>query len=321
MDIHTREVKFEPTIDKAIKLLQISDQDFPENFKLSGSQLYQEHLYPSDIDMREHIYGCCNIDEVLNEFYNELRENILKIVKEYPNVLFGDFKAGEINETPIRWSPYEILKGFKEDLQISIIDALKQPAIVKLDIYIWNGIRYLEASNFMILVLKERGKPNVFINGEQPDYVETLIKDISLYTNKGNLFKAIKRLWSVGKALKNNNIVSKINPILSSKWALLYQVKSDIQTYNTIMEKYGTLESSIYYTLKYAVKFLFNEFEDNMERFKYYILEKLSYFVNEPIYQIEDTSLSQLEEIVNNILNNAVENFLEKENIKYQKFF
>jgi hypothetical protein len=260
-------------IAKTISLITFADDAEPV-----GSFAYKI-LFPGDIDIREQITECCNLAHAVHKIANDIR-NLVKNLISQPGYYLADFKAGINKEFDpldygyiLRWNENEILRGYKilpNGIRYTLEEALTDPTIVKLDIWAPVDGRYVEASNFMILVLQHEDGSKELINGPQPDYIESIKADVTHYFSKQylNAFKATKRMFLLAKAYNDTVMLSRIIPLINSGAGAMYQIVSDM---NTLVEMIGNLENRTPYDylykeidnfrtrLSYIHEFQFNE--------------------------------------------------------------
>lgn len=206
-------------------------------------------LYPGDIDVRENIIECCSRREVSQKMAEKIRNMIFNISRT-PGYYFAEFKAGvdsrfmnDREKYVLRWSQQEVIQGFKilpGGIRKTLVDALDDPSIVKLDIWAPVKGRYIEASNFMIIMVEQNGQLTP-LNGDQPDYVDSIKGDIKRYFSDENLnaFKATKRMMLLGKLFNDNTNLSKILPLINSGAGIMYQVLSDMDTISQMTLRLG----------------------------------------------------------------------------------
>lgn len=320
-----RDLQLPSPIQAGIKLLT-----FQENLSLVGSITYKEHLYPADIDAREDIIVCCSVDDAIKKVYAELVKKIKYISSNFPDILFSDFKAGmyfnaDGEEVPIRWLPEDIIRGYvfiskygqAGETKVTLLDALQEDSIVKFDIYVWYQGRYIEMSNFMFIFMESgSGKP-ILINGEQADYLTALLADMQFYYNEGKVFKALKRLWTYSVATNDQKMIELINPLLSSRWAYLYQILADIEAIQDINKKIINkgLNFVRKFTLNYATAQKYNELISRRQQLKEMLLDRASYFITD--YKGE--TIMDLQAYLTDILNTESKKFLKDSGIKVFK--
>jgi hypothetical protein len=229
---------------KAIRLVSFSPQTSP-----IGSFSYKL-AFPGDIDVRETIVECCTKKEALQKIAKDIQNMVLNILKS-PSIYFSEFKAGldyrfpdDRNKYIIRWNSNDVLAGLKVldgGVVKTLVDALDDPTVVKLDIWAPIEGRYVEVSNFMILQMVDKDGNVSFLNGTQPDYVSSIINDIRQFFSPSHLnaFKATKRMMLLANHYKDEEMLKKIVPLIESDAGLLYQIISDLDTISEMVVKLG----------------------------------------------------------------------------------
>ena len=244
-------------VNRAIHLITFNHDTEPV-----GSFAYKL-LYPGDIDMREEIVECCSENDAVKKISIKIR-NMIKNIIEQPGYYLADFKAGLYKGIPLRWNSAEIILGYKivEGNVILFENALKDDTIVKIDIWAPINGRYVELSNFMILIVQDQNGNQYLLNGEQPDYIMSVKKDVVHYfsTEGNNAFKAIKRMMLLAKAYNDNVMLGKILPLINSGAGSLYQVVSDMNTISEMVVKLGNAS---------PYEFLFKEIDEFKSRLSF----------------------------------------------------
>ena len=169
----------------------------------------------------------------------------------------------------LRWSYPEVLKGYKMlpgKIKVPLEIAVIQDSHVKIDeIVLLNG-RFVEVTNFIVkLYTLQPYDPDVELERrleKKHKYLDYIInfdenyKDIKsvkteIHTIHGSLldeieklyfsnmyyspFKMVKRMYSLARQEKNNDILLKLIPIISSNISLMYQIESELDTINSML--------------------------------------------------------------------------------------
>ena len=184
--------------------------------KLIGSSNKKNILYNSDYDLESH-FGTKDKDELLIKIYHHFK-NIFIDAKKDPNIFITDFKCGEVNGEPIRWTYKDILKGYKDGYHF--IDCLKMKSTIKIDeVYLLNGSFVEITDNYYFTIGDHQNYPTPtrkeIIKSIKNDYLQ-LVKD-------GNYYKALKRLFSI-KPTK------KLTDYFNSQIGILNKARSDLDT-------------------------------------------------------------------------------------------
>ena len=289
-------VQFSKNIELGLELLTFGKYD-PENLSLVGSVVYKNQLYAADVDLREQIDLCCSTKDVGEVILRKLRYKASQIHQLFPDFLFSEFKTGD---PPERFGLLEIINMTNNDEAYLTNTIAACKGVTKLDIYVWNGSRYIEMSNFMIVQVLS--PTNEVETCEQPDYIQSLVDDMKFYYQQGNIFKSIKRLWTISLATDNKELFSILDSVISSSLGLLYQIISDINTVEEIDNKFN-LDRTAAVVVKERIDLMLDQLND-----------KIPFVVDEPIYVNFENFKNQRQKL-KTILNEASEEFLKKENI------
>lgn len=147
----------------------------------------------------------------------------------------------------IRWTSNEIIRGFKDltgGLRISLNSALHQKGHIKIDIWAPIDGRYIEVTNFFILVEGDSSNWNdvKFINIPPFDYLNNMRDQITKYASKifFKPFKMAKRMWGLARHFKDERLLDKLTPLFQSNIARLNQINSDIETLTLMFQRINT---------------------------------------------------------------------------------
>lgn len=231
-----------------------------EDMYINGLFIKEEYdyiniLYLSHIDK----VSCCAYDEL---------EEILRLKKV------------------VRWTQQDIINGYvllTGDLKMRLIDAVKFNTSIKIDIWAPINGRYIEITNFFILVAYDKETDTVkLLNYNVTDYVKSMLEQIIKYNTKlfYNPFKMAKRIWGVARETSNITLLNKLTPLFQGDEALLNKIIAEI---DTIIMMYDKLKSLPIETILKQI-----------DEFKL----RISY-----IYKIELDS-NYVDELIDNILNN-----------------
>ena len=228
-------------IKKYVKMITIPDTEVIR----VGSSMIKIQPYFSDVDVMNIIHKKINSEELVKFFIGELKK-LISIIAQEKDMFFSDFKVGGLH-----WTLEQIQQ--EKNGELSLYDACFVKDVIKLDIITPYDGRYLEMSTFFILK-----SINEYINVES-NYFDTfkksLLKDISHYQDS-KPFKAIKRVWSLARILKDSKTLDLLHKLIKSNIALLAQVNADIETLVLLVE----------HKSKYDVEFVLNELDGFRER-------------------------------------------------------
>lgn len=210
-------------------------------------------------------------DPLFIDKINSLYENKLLSNEEY-TLIYDNFPIVDqdnkdiINEIlrqryTLRWTEDELKKGFKileGGVKKSLISALSDFSIIKIDILAPIAGKYTEVTNFFVLVYHDAdgNKHNVnFIE----DYEGTLREVIEKLARKTffNPYKLAKRMWTLSRFMytKTKKQIYKkyleiLTPFLNDKIGILYQIKAESDAIKLLYERshsipYKTIEKQI----------------------------------------------------------------------------
>jgi hypothetical protein len=153
----------------------------------------------------------------------------------------------------LRWSIEDILRGYivKEGKKFMFIDGLTQNSLVKVDVWGYLNSKIVEITNAYFL---SYGTGNKKIEIQSSNSVDTLRSEVEklYYSNMWySPFKMVKRSYALCRQLMDSGeyVVKKGDPLeyilssLSERLAYglsgLYQMKSELDTYLAMLDKYG----------------------------------------------------------------------------------
>jgi len=169
-----------------------------------------------------------------NLISNDEYKKVLKLVKSRLSpYAFYELEHKYLREwCVVRWSLDEMIKGEKKirgGKVLTLAEAITHDTIVKIDIWSKVDERYIEVTNFFLLVAKDRKGKETVINEELKDRMGNLDKDIKKYssTTFRNSLKLAKRYWNKAVWLGDNRTMKKVYPLFRSGAAALNQVAED----------------------------------------------------------------------------------------------
>ena len=139
----------------------------------------------------------------------------------------------EIRFHILRWTPQSILEGVLHyrGHSFGLEDAIGSGGLIKLDMIANIDDRYTELS--MIYDLYVDGK---LITKRPSNIVNSLKEDIEYYNAK-NPFKALKRMFSLARVLKDTKEIKHLVPLMNSDLGRLYQIIGDLTTLHALLER------------------------------------------------------------------------------------
>lgn len=150
-----------------------------------------------------------------------------KILVENPSIEKFLVMKKELRFHLVRWTPEEVLKGtvtLRDGRKMSLEDAFKSPAIIKLDVVAWvQNNRFTDFS--IIYLLRNKGQEINKVDTSRE--IWSIKQDLLYYLETKNYFKASKRLFSLARKSKDMPLVKKLNDMMNSDMGRLYSIISD----------------------------------------------------------------------------------------------
>lgn len=207
--------------------------------------------YPNRVTIRQKITELYQ-NNLLDNLEYSIVDKILNIKSMYLggdeyDVVYYIFRNRKI----VRWSLDEILKGYKMlpgNLKLSLIEALKIKTSVKIDLITFVDGRFVEVTNFFILLEKDESGNYIEINldynfldrNEYRRVYDIQIKNEIEKLYYSNIFyspfKMSKRMWAYSRTFKNFNEIEMLTPLVTGNISLMYQIKSEIDAIIRIFE-------------------------------------------------------------------------------------
>ena len=152
---------------------------------LIGSSNKREILYNSDYDLESHFNA--KKENVLPKIYQHFKK-VFQQAKKDPNVFIVDFKCGEIDGEPIRWTYKDMMKGTKNGYTFA--ECLMMKSTIKLDeIYLLNGSFVDITDNYYFTLGNHQNSPKP----TKKEMIEGIKADAKELVKEGNYYKALKR--------------------------------------------------------------------------------------------------------------------------------
>jgi hypothetical protein len=229
-------------------------------YKLLGSGAIQGVLYKNDYDLMElatYDKNKSHLQHLLKIFQNKFND-----ILSHPDWYITDFKCGEYNDEPLRWSKEDIKRGYKkvDNKKILFTDCILQKATMKLDMAVFSdGVFNEYTENYYIKIGDET-------NYEKDKLLkENILVDISKSAKEqfeeGNLLKYLKRIFSYLQiANKKKQLQNKLIDFFNTETGLIYKCKSNLELLILMMEqKFKTVSlDDIKYNLQNLKQILFN---------------------------------------------------------------
>lgn len=206
--------------------------------RVVGSGSLKEIDYAADLDLMEYV-----------DFGRDLEvyECVLDVFREkYRNayatrtIWITDFKCGVLpGGKPIRWTRQTINAGhqFIEDTKVKFVDCLQEKSIIKMDVISlvdglfteFSEMYFINFGDFKTYDPETTKKENIETN---------LLLDVQSYQNKGNYYKALKRLFAYLRISETNpTLMNSLLNFFNSKVGELSSYNSDLELIDIMMEQ------------------------------------------------------------------------------------
>jgi hypothetical protein len=237
--------QYPPQAMKIINFLKIpNSKNIVSNIFIFGSYALRVQPYYSDIDTINQVTIDAPEDESIAIFYDKFKKILLKLNRTR-GWFFTDVKAGIYdNGEPVHWRLDEILDGKRDNKpdyngnygHKNFLDAVKDTALLKLDIVVPYFNRYIEAT--VVYYLKSLEK---YIGYSEQYFtidgiISSLLLDTKKQLKKNKIFKAIKRIFAYYRLTSNKKNLEKLYPIITSNISKLSSIGSDLSTIKLLLE-------------------------------------------------------------------------------------
>lgn len=237
----------EGAIKNMVKLINKSDDTYLGDVKAGIDQPYNIDIGTFINDKLEGY----NMDKIIQQIIqlnkkkllsDEETTKMLLLVKHRPTYdefqeLFNMLRKHFI----IRWTDKELLKGYKilpGNRKKLLKDALEDKTKLKVDVWAPINGRYIESTNFIILVEEDKDGNQKLINYDCVDIPSDLRLEIDKLSHKYYFkpFKMVKRMWALARLIKDNDMLEILTPLLGSNIGVFYQISSEIETLILMLE-------------------------------------------------------------------------------------
>ena len=270
--------------------------------------------------------GLYRINRELRKYINVLYDNKLLgdeeffIIKNLVKSIINRGGFGNQNEYDtiynilrehliLRWKPEEVLRGYKiltGNKKITVEEALGYITAVKIDMITIINNRFIEVTNFLLLIDKDN---NIINLGEH--YDNNIIRELSIRTLPQEIekllfsdyyksyFKACKRMWALARIIEDTYIISKVTPFIKGSISYLYMLKSEIDTIILLCE---IVKNPPINKIKYAIdniKYKLNNIMavNSDELLKY--INMFNNYLNNPNIDILKDLVDRMKDIIN----------------------
>jgi hypothetical protein len=249
---------------------------------------------------------------------------LLKVIDSPTISEYIDLEALVRTKYIVRWNEDEIIQGFKIlplNYKLKLEDALQQKSVVKIDIWLYLNMRYVEMTNWYMLTCVDKKKNKINLSMKMSQYNESLMNDIKHYSAINKYMKVAKRLWLLAIMQKNEGLMLNLYSIFGSGAAKMYQIVGESETIRNILKK------------REHVKF--EMMKQNAEDWKtrlgtvmsdilpvedaYIIFKKINEFIDAKNVQAMLFILQNIEEGLTLHINNYVKSYFDSNNINVEK--
>jgi len=140
----------------------------------------------------------------------------------------------------VRWSPTDIKHEYTTLFNGELYrfdEIFNHKSVIKLDILFFDGKYFQPYSNMFQFI------NNGELLTESPDdVIQSLKEDMQKYINQGNLYKSLKRAYSIAKIEQKEDLCNKLLDIINSKAGQYYQIKSYVENCEEVLSKYPKRE-------------------------------------------------------------------------------
>ena len=186
---HRNLVDFNNNTKEIFNMLSVAGK-----YQIIGSSNISNLIYNSDYDLQEYD-DMKSTDKAYHIFKTKF-----KGAKNNSNIYITDFKCGEKDGEPLRWSYDDMMLG--ENQGITFKSAMLQKKTIKLDMVCVIGGRYLEFSDNYYFKIN---KKVLYEKPSRKSIENNLIASGTSEYDEGNYMKFLKRKFSV--AVMNNDLV------------------------------------------------------------------------------------------------------------------
>jgi len=233
--------------------------------RVVGSGALKEIDYAADLDLMEYVeFGrSLEVYECVLDVFREKYRN----AHASKTTWITDFKCGVLpGGKPIRWTRQSINAGhvFIEDKKVMFVDCLQQKSIIKMDVISLVDGLFTEFSEMYFINFGDFKTYNP-VNTKKENIETNLLLDVQSYQNKGNYYKALKRLFAYLRISETNpKLMNSLLNFFNSKVGELASYKSDLELVTIMLEQTfrPVKEKDILHNLKYIEKNINPLFKD-----------------------------------------------------------
>ena len=170
-----------------------------------------------------------NSKEVVSEHILKVFQEKFKKAHASKNTWITDFKCGQLNGgEAIRWNKETIATGVQvlDTKQIFFTHCLQNTSRIKMDIIYFKDNNFIEVSDIYLISMGDFTTYNPELSTNEA-MIAALRHDAELYYKEGNPYKAVKRLYSYAKLVKNELLRKKLLTIINELGPLYMKVKDE----------------------------------------------------------------------------------------------
>lgn len=205
--------EFDKSVLNIISRLKFRDN--PVDFK--GSSSLKSQKYFSDYDLYTNIIKKVGAEVAYSTFYKILQS---VFVDDY--VYFIEFKVEDKKGQKYKWFPNE---PFDKD---EFFKLFRDINFAKLDLILWANNRFIELSIIYNFIEEE----------DENEEIENIKSDINDLKKEKNYFKILKRLFSIFRIKKNNEMLLYLTEVFNSPLGEDYQKLSNLEAIRKVMKEY-----------------------------------------------------------------------------------
>ena len=216
----------------------------------------------------------------------------------------------------LRWTPEEILKGVHKETGTTLKEACDDSVLTKVDLYAYVGTKYMEITTILSYSFK------------MSDVIEGIKLSLAhyLFQKKPNYLKSIKRANALSRLTGNCEYMSKVKDFLIGQVALLNSIKTDIDIILTITEKFGYKinddnKNYLYTHLGSCISRLSNIYNIKIPKKLFELLHEIQNKFESKNPKIYYTKLNECMDIIEKIIDNEAEKFIDENDIDLLQFF
>lgn len=221
----------------------------------------------------------CGLDDRFDIINNVTQQNLDNFLRKSINILsmkdYDDLKQlntinSKLNMEKInnilreyyiiRWSSDEILLGWKvkQNKKFYLKDCIDTKSPINIEVIAIVDNKFTDLSNFYVVMFHDKITDTDYVVNFPQSYLtdgkKFVIEGLKQGINKvffsiigEDIFKGVKRIYSLSRLTDDKKLFNNISPIISSDLAQLSQIKSEIATLNEILDFTTNLPWKIFF--------------------------------------------------------------------------